>query len=168
MSLRLRPLEIDDEVAARAAHTELAADGFVFLWGWEPEMSWASYLEALCDLRRGIAIPAGRVPASLLVADVDGDLVGRVSVRHELNELLADTGGHVGFGVRPQYRGRGYATEMLRQALVIARAEGVDRVLVTCDEHNVASATVIGRVGGMLEDVRLDPEGARKRRYWIG
>jgi predicted acetyltransferase len=165
--LRLRPLKIDDEADAHAAHAELAADGFVFLWGWEPQIPWASYLEALGDLRRGIAIPAGSVPASLLVADVDDVLVGRVSVRHELNDLLAATGGHIGFGVRPQYRGRGFATEMLRQALVIARAEGVDRVLVTCDEDNVASASVIERAGGSLEDVRLDPKGVRKRRYWI-
>jgi len=130
-------------------------------------MSWSSYLEGLRDLRCGIATSAGRVPATFLVAEVDGALVGRVSVRHELNELLADTGGHIGFGVRPQHRRRGFATEMLRQSLVIARAAGVDRVLVTCDEDNAASATVIERLGGSLEDVRRDPAGVRKRRYWI-
>jgi predicted acetyltransferase len=167
VSLRLRPLEIEDEAAARAAHTELAADGFPFLLDWTPTVPWSSYLEALRELRRGITMPDGRVPASFLVAEADGALVGRVSIRHELNDFLAAVGGHVGFGVRPPYRGRGFATEMLRQAPVIARAEGVDRVLVTCDEDNAASATVIERAGGSLEDVRVDPEGVPKRRYWI-
>lgn len=167
MSLRLRPLKVHDEAAARAAHAELAQEDFLFLWDWQPQEPWSSYLDRLHDLRRGIAMPAGRVPATLLIAEVDGALVGRVSVRHELNAFLANVGGHIGFGVRPQYRRRGFATEMLRQALVIARAEGVDRVLVTCDEDNLASATVIERLGGSLEDVRLDPEGIRKRRYWI-
>jgi predicted acetyltransferase len=60
------------------------------------------------------------VPATFLVAEVDRALVGRVSIRHELNAFLADVGGHIGYGVRPRYRGRGFATEILRQALVIA------------------------------------------------
>lgn len=63
--------------------------------------------------------------------------------------------------MRPAYRRRGYAGEILRQALIIARAEGVGRVLITCDANNIASAKVIERNGGTLEDVRLDPDGPR-------
>jgi predicted acetyltransferase len=108
------------------------------------------------------------VPAGFLVADDGGELVGRVSIRFELNAFLADFGGHIGYGVRPAHRGRGYATEILRQSLVIARAEGVDRVLVICDEANVASATVIQRLGGRLEDIRVGEDGATPiARYWI-
>jgi predicted acetyltransferase len=68
-------------------------------------------------------MPADRVPATFLVADVDGAIVGRVSIRHELNDHLTHFGGHIGYGVRPAHRRRGYATEILRQSLVIARAE---------------------------------------------
>jgi predicted acetyltransferase len=81
---------------------------------------------------------------------------------------LTSAGGHIGYCVLPRYRRRGYAAEILRQSLIIARAEGVDRVLVTCDEHNVGSATVVERAGGILEDVRRDPTGVPRRRYWIG
>ena len=42
----------------------------------------------------------------------------------------------------------------------------MDRVLLTCDEDNVASALTIERNGGVLEDVR-DTDLGRKRRYWI-
>jgi predicted acetyltransferase len=107
------------------------------------------------------------VPATFLVADVEGALVGRVSIRHELNDYLARVGGHIGYGVRPRHRRRGFATEILRQALVVARAEGVEPVLVTCDEDNLASATVIERVGGSLEGVSPGPNGVPMRRYWI-
>ena len=113
-------------------------------------------------------MPPDRVPAAFLVADVGGVLVGRVSVRFTLTPWLRDFGGHVGYGVRPAHRRRGYASAMLRQALVVARAEGVDPVLVTCDDGNTGSATVIERAGGVLEDVRPDPAGGAKRRYWIG
>jgi predicted acetyltransferase len=166
-ALRLRPLRLDDEPAARAAHEELAADGFAFLLGWEESRDWAAYVLELERRHRGLDVPQGLVPATFLVADVDGELVGRVSVRHELNEHLANVGGHIGYGVRPAHRGRGHAGEILRQALTIARAEGVGDVLVTCDEDNVASRTVIERLGGVLEDVRPEEGEPLKRRYWI-
>jgi predicted acetyltransferase len=166
--LRLRPLRDDDEAQALAAQAELEADdNFVFLLGWDPNEPWASYVSQHEHHRRGLAVPEGWVPSTFLIAEVAGNLVGRVSIRHELNEFLTDVGGHIGYAVRPLYRGRGLATEILRQALVIARAEGVNEVLVTCDEGNIASARVIEKLGGRLEDVRIDERGVPKRRYRI-
>lgn len=48
-----------------------------------------------------------------------------------------------------------------------ARDEGVDPLLVTCDDDNTASASIIERLGGILEDVRQGSDGIAKRRYWI-
>jgi predicted acetyltransferase len=129
---------------------------------------WASYIRRLDELHRGVGVPPDRVPATFLVAEVDATLVGRVSIRHELNDFLANFGGHIGYGVRPAHRRRGYAGAMLRQALDIARGVGVSRVLLTCDDGNDASASIIERAGGVLEDIRLGPDGIGKRRYWIG
>jgi predicted acetyltransferase len=167
MDLRLRPLRLDDEAEARRAHAELELDGFSFLLDWDPAEGWAGYLRKLDSYRRGVDLPSDRVPAAFLVAVVGDDLVGRVSIRHELNEFLTNFGGHIGYGVRPAHRRRSYASEILRQALIIARGEGIDRVLVTCDDDNVASAKVIERHGGVLEDVRSGPDCLPKRRYWI-
>jgi predicted acetyltransferase len=165
--LRLRPLMLDDEQEARAAHVEMAHDAFTFLLDWGHQDPWPEYLEKLKSRRRGLSMPADRVPATFLVAQVGRALVGRASIRHELNDHLAAVGGHVGYGVRPAYHRHGFATEILRQSLIIARAEGVDQVLLTCEEDNRASATVIERFGGVLEDVRPDAYGRRMRRYWI-
>ncbi len=166
--MRLRPLQEGDEPAVLQARSELAADGFDFALGYQDGMSWGAYLERLCDERAGRGLAAGRLPASFLAADVDGELVGRASIRHELDEFLTREGGHIGFAVRPQYRRRGYATEILRQGLVVARAFGIDRVLVTCDEENITSASVIRRCGGVLDSV-YDGAGAAppKLRFWI-
>ncbi|MFV2022337.1 GNAT family N-acetyltransferase [Micromonospora sp. LOL_023] len=92
--------------------------------------------------------------------------LGAISLRHRLNDFLRRAGGHIGYGVRPSVRGRGIATWALGAMLPLAAARGLDRVMVTCDESNPASARVIERNGGVLEDVR-DTELGRTRRYWI-
>ncbi len=161
MTLGLRRLGPSDEHAFLAAHEVFAAEGFTFGLGYEPGMAWADYLAVLADVEAGVNLD-GFVPASFLVAEVAGVIVGRTSVRHRLNAALAVYGGHIGYGVLPAHRGRGYATEILRQSLGVARDHGVGSVLLTCDVDNLASQRVIERCGG-----RLDTTDGRNRRYWI-
>lgn len=165
-TVRLRPLLRSDEVEATAAHRELAEEGFAFLLGFEPGDDWAAHLERLAHEHAGTDLPEGRVPATYLVAEVNGRIVGRVSVRRRLNGHLAHVGGHIGYAVRPAHRGRGYATAMLRRALRLVGDAGVEVALVTCDEANAASARVIERCGGVLVDV-VDAEEGRTRRYHV-
>jgi predicted acetyltransferase len=165
--LRLRPLRASDERDATAAHGELARERFDLLLDWQPNEQWSVYLQRLRQRRRGLELPPDRVPAMFLVAQAGSRLVGRVSSRHEFNAFLGDFSGHIGNSVRPGNRRRGYTTEILRQALIVARAEGVDRVLLTCDDDNTGSAIVIERAGGVFDDVRVAPDGTRKRRYRI-
>lgn len=167
--LILRRFDEADEAQARQAHTELIADDFLFLLEeYDPAEPWSAYLARLDDRARGANLPAGRVPAELLAAEVDGVLVGRTSIRHELNDWLARYGGHIGYGVRPAYRRRGYATAILRASLTRAATLGIDRALVVCDDRNIGSATVIERCGGVLADRIPGPDGTTtERRYWV-
>lgn len=167
MALRLRPLQLSDEAAFVAAQRAFEGDHFNFALDYRDGMDFGDYVEHMATLPGGSERYGAQVPAVFLVAVVDGALVGRVSIRHALNEWLAHQGGHIGYGVVPQHRGRGYATEILRQAIIVNRAHGVERNLVTCDDDNVASARTIERCGGQLDSVVTADAGKPVRRYWI-
>ena len=165
----LRPMADSDEKQARQAHEELARDGFEFLFDLVEGEAWPAYLARVEGQRLGVGLDEGMVPATFLLAEVDGQVVGRVSIRHELNDYLREVGGHVGYGVRPGFRRRGYATAILRQSLAVAASTGLERVLVTCDDDNVGSATAIESCGGVLESLVPGRGGSSKsrRRYWV-
>jgi predicted acetyltransferase len=146
----------------------MAAEGHAFGFALTPGAGWGAFLRSLDDRRRGLNVPDDLVPATFLVADVGGTIVGRVQIRHQLNDFLEGEGGHIGYCVLPDYRRRGHATEILRQSLIITRALGVDRVLIFCDDDNAGSIGVIERCGGRLDAV-FSPGPSRPplRRYWI-
>lgn len=93
-------------------------------------------------------------------------LVGAVNIRHYLTSNNCITGGHIGDGIRPSERRKGYATAMISLALVECKKLGIDRVLMTCDKDNIASATSIIRNGGVLEN-EVEEDGHLEQRYWI-
>lgn len=168
MNLRLRPYTLDDELAARRAEEIAAGEETMFLLGMEPDMTWVDFLDRVETQRLGLYPSQYRVRAVQLAAIIDGVLVGRASVRFELNEFFATEGGHIGYVVLPQFRRRGYATEILHQSLVIARSGGVDSVLMYCLDTNVGSILAIERNGGVLDEVTANELGEPSwRRYWI-
>lgn len=170
MALTLRHYTLADEAEALAAHAELDAENWDgYLLGYEPERGWADFVQLTLDHEAGVNLPENFVPAAQMAAVVDGRIVGRTSIRFAFNDFLARRGGHIGYAVRPEFRRRGYATEILRQSLLIARERGVERALITCDDSNFGSAAVIEANGGVLESVVTDPDdGMVFRRYWIG
>jgi predicted acetyltransferase len=92
----------------------------------------------------------------------DEEVVGFLALRHSLTAWLLEEGGHIGFSVRPSLRAQGHASRALALALLRCVELGLDRVLLTCDEDNLASARTIERNQGVYEDTRNG-----KRRYWI-
>jgi len=124
-----------------------------------------AWLEQVISLRT--KAPPGFVTGDSYFAIEEGRIVGMISIRHALNESLMNCGGHVGYGVRPTERRKGYGAAMLALALEQCRALGILRVLVTCDKNNIASAGTIKKNGGILEnEVALD-DGTISQRYWI-
>ncbi len=113
-------------------------------------------------------VPKGLVPSStyLGVREKDNYIVGMIDIRHYLNEYLTEAGGHIGYGVRKTERNKGYAKQMLKLALEKCKELKIKRVLITCDEDNIASEKVILSANAKLEDIR-NVDGENKKRFWI-
>ena len=104
---------------------------------------------------------------TLFCLDVDRNIfVGAVNIRHYLTEEMLVNAGHIGDGIRPSERRKGYATAMIGLALEEAKKLGIDRVLMCCDKENIASAKSILNNGGVLEN-EVMVNGVTEQRYWI-
>lgn len=81
-------------------------------------------------------------------ASFNNKIVGRIVLRHSLNEELKVFGGNISYEVRPGFRQRGYATEMLRLILQTPKAKELKKVLLTCAPNNIGSnKTILSMVG---------------------
>lgn len=145
----------------------------------DPETHWlfeyrgepfGELVKKLQNWKQGLQLPEiGWVPCStFFLVRPDGKVVGKSSLRHELNEHLRTIGGSIGYVIRPDQRRKGCGTAILRLTLEKASELGLERVLVTCDEDNIASAKIIEKNGGTLETVYRDNKAdIAKCRYWI-
>lgn len=114
-------------------------------------------------------LPEGHVACDYFWITDDGEVVGFIAFRRELNDWLRSYGGHIGYSVRPSRRRQGIARAALNLVLDRARAQGYDRVMLTCDDTNVGSYRTIEGAGGELEAV-IDGSAAdipQLRQYWI-
>jgi predicted acetyltransferase len=163
-----RPRE-DEEAEFMRAHRATSPETPYFLHYYQEGMSFRRYLEVLGEQEQGVNLPPNHVPSTFLFAFMGRQIVGRVSIRHRLNDFLLRVGGHVGYVVVPHFRRQGHATTILGLALHIAHERlGIGRVLVTCDDDNIGSIRTIENNGGILEDVISGPDLDKpKRRYWI-
>ena len=109
----------------------------------------------------------GFVPSTLyFLIDDTRRIIGAIHFRHVLNEELKKHGGNIGYGIRKMERQKGYATQMLKMFLGQEEVKLYKKLLLTCDDDNVASIKTIESNGGIMED-KIVVDGVVVRRYWI-
>ena len=168
--LELRELRPGDESSFKRAIEEFATyePEWTFAFHYDVADDFGEYLKRLKSWSEGRDLPGGYVANTYLVGVVEDEIVGRLSLRHTLNDFLRRFGGHIGYGVIPSQRKHGYATEMLRQALPVAKSLGINEVLITCDDDNIPSQKVIKSNGGVFENKVPNPDTDQLTyRYWI-
>jgi predicted acetyltransferase/8-oxo-dGTP pyrophosphatase MutT (NUDIX family) len=167
--LILRELSPDDEQAFLKSFEDWRGEDLTWLsFAWKPGMSHSEHLRHLQENKDRKYLPSNRVPSTMLYGFVNGEIVGRINIRHELNDYLLKRGGHIGYAVSPRFRKMGYATEMMRQGLSFCQSLGLEKILITCDDKNLPSCRIIEKFYGSLENRFFDQkENLFVRRYWI-
>jgi predicted acetyltransferase len=165
--VKIVPLGLKHEAALCAFLTEFAAAGETEIDGYFGRSEWthAETVAAFARWAKGEP-PEGWVPSTTSFLVDEGQILGVSNLRHWLTPHLLEHGGHVGYSVRPAERNRGHATRLLRDAARKAGRLGIERLLVTCDTDNVASARVIEKCGGTLEN-EVPTDDVPIYRYWI-
>lgn len=130
--------------------------------------NFSAMIQELLDAHNGINIPEAWVPDSTywLVTD-NNRIVGAVNIRHSLTEHLFNAGGHIGYGIRPSERRKGYATKLLELSLEKTKELNITKALVVCDEVNTASEKTILHNGGLRDEDFIEEDGNVVRRFWI-
>ncbi len=127
-----------------------------------------NYLEKWSMDSEGVNLANDRVPQTVYWLIVNNVYVGRVSIRHTLNNHLLKVGGHIGYDVIPSERKKGYGTALLKFALIKAKELGIDSALLTCDEDNIGSRKIIEGAGGILENIlKSENNEPNECRFWI-
>lgn len=133
----------------------------------DPE-NFQSMLDYLSDCERGIEPPESWIPESSTYWLIDyNEIIGVVNIRHRLTEALFNAGGHIGYGIRPSKRRKGYATQILSLALEKAKDLKLEKVLLVCSSTNIASKKVILNNGGISDKDFIDERNNTLKRYWI-
>lgn len=131
------------------------------------DKTFGEYLESLKLAENKETCEERLVPATLyFLVNESGRILGAIHFRHYLNEYLLNFGGHIGYGIRPSERRKGYAKEQLKLMLPIAKSSGLEKVLITCDDDNEGSSKTIVACGGVLENKQMN-DNTLTRRYWI-
>ena len=111
-----------------------------------------------------------RVPGKtfLLIRKDDNKIVGTINIRWNLSEKMLKFGGHIGYGIRPTERRKGYNKIQLYLVLLEAQKLNLDKVMLDCSVHNLGSDKTIKALGGILERCELDEaDNTMTNVYWI-
>jgi predicted acetyltransferase len=125
-------------------------------------------IQFLLDNEKDENIPNHWVPSSTYwLVNEDRKIIGVVNIRHRLTEKLFHSGGHIGYGIRPSERRKGYATKLLSLSLEKAKELGIQKVLVVCDADNIGSEKTILNNGGIRDTDYVTEDGNVVKRFWI-
>jgi len=94
-------------------------------------------------------------------------MIGAVDLRLYMTANTCHDGGHIGDGIRPSERGKGYGTAVMGLALEKCKEYGINKVLITCNKDNIASKKAIINNGGIYEYDITDEDGTIEERYWV-
>ena len=132
------------------------------------ESDFPAFVQELAEEAEGINLPED-IPAQqtyLLLLD-DKTVIGEFRFRPEVKQPYEDYNGHIGYNLRPDYRGKGFGTIGLKLMLGIARKQGLRMVQIPITGENPASVRIVEKNGGRLDKTVTDESGEKTACYMV-
>ena len=107
------------------------------------------------------------VVSSTYFAVSDEKIIGMIDIRHTLNQYLQNYGGHIGYGVHPAERNKGYATEILLLGINYCKDLGLKKIMLVCHKENHGSRRTIEKCGGKFDREFTYTDGEHFQVYLI-
>lgn len=131
--------------------------------------SYEKYLEK-CEVDKNIenVNPNWSNANNYLLVDENNRIYGCSQFRHHILGELINVGGNFAYAIRPSERGKGYGIIQLKLLIEKAKEIGLEKVLVTCRENNIASKKTMEKFVGEADTlVPSIHDGIMEYRYWI-
>jgi predicted acetyltransferase len=140
---------VNDFISEHIANNEFEIHGGALV----EKSDYDTWLKQLADNSDKSTVNKDWVVAStfLAIRKSDRKLIGMIDIRHELNDFLQSYGGHIGLGIRPSERSKGYASIITMEALKFCKKIGLRKVMLACYKDNLPSNRTIEKCGGILE-----------------
>jgi predicted acetyltransferase len=168
VSLKKPSLDLKNEYLSFYLEWKDSGEGMVPWVISKDPLDFDGMIQFLLNNEKGENLPEGWVlDSTYWLVSKDNQVIGAVNIRHGLTEKLFNCGGHIGYGIRPSERRKGYATKLLSLSLEKAKELGIKKVLVVCDDHNIASKKTILNNGGVPDHDYIEEDGNIINRFWI-
>lgn len=170
MKVILRELCLSDETSFMNALKDWEGEDLSwFTFDWREGIDFSSHLERLELNKKGVNLPQGFVANTMFYGFLGDEIIGRVHVRHELNQFLLERGGHIGYALAPRFRNKGLSFAMVSAVLpYLSDKLELDKVLITCSKENLPSVRLIEKLGAQLENYFHDQKtGETVCRFWL-
>ncbi len=168
MNISLKFPTIDDKEAwldyveeYKKTNPESSLAGFLKTYDYE------LWLNNVIDEHNGV-VKQGRVAASVYFIMEGTNIIGHISIRHNLlTEELIKYGGHIGYGIRPSKRNKGYGKETLKLGLLKCQDLAIDKVMLACKSNNLSMIKIIEENDAVFdEEVHVADEKSNYKKYW--
>lgn len=126
-------------------------------------------LKRIDEVEKGINLDGFASSTTYWLYDVENDIViGASNIRHFLDETGKKYWGHIGYGIRPSERRKGYGTLILRLSLEKAKELNLNKVFLGAYLGNVGSWKIMEKLYAKFEKIVYEEgTGLPIKRYWI-
>ncbi len=136
---------------------------------YENEEKFGKTIEYIESVEQGINSDGRPQSTTYWLYDEENDrIIGLSNIRHKLVGEVGRLWGHIGYGVRPSERRKGYATLLLKEAMKEAEKLGINKIYVGAYSENIGSCKTIEKCGFTFDEIIID-EGCGKeiKKYFL-